>query len=87
VSQSLNITVPLTPSAFHRFGVEAQALGISLEAHLARLTQRGFGISLAESVSTLFEDAADEAAANEEAITTGRERPFGNPLAISKSAA
>lgn len=87
MAPAINIPLPITSAAFHRFGMEARALGLSLEAYLARLSERGFGVPIAKLISTTLEDAAAEMASNEEAIRAGTPRLFGNPITTSKRAA
>lgn len=59
---NLTLTLPVTPTAFHRFAMNAQAEGISIEAYLARVSQRAFGVQIEQVVSTLFEDAISDGA-------------------------
>jgi hypothetical protein len=59
--QPLTISVPLTPTAFHRFAMSAQSEGISLEAYLARISQRGFGVPLDQLMAEVLSDAASAA--------------------------
>ena len=59
---STTITLPITSEALKRLAAEAQAQGITPEAHAVGLLEHGFGVPAAEVIATVLGDAAAEAA-------------------------